>query len=98
MKPVKFDNKAKEEMLEAAHYYDSKQKGLGKRFLSSINQATKSIQIFPELYPIVEAECRRCLVEKFPFGVIYNITPDYIIIIAVMHLYRDPDYWKDRQE
>jgi hypothetical protein len=22
--------------------------------------------------------------------------PDQLVIIAVMHLHRDPDYWKDR--
>jgi len=38
---------------------------------------------------------------NFPFhpeadGVLYSVERNGIFILAVMHLHRDPDYWKHR--
>jgi hypothetical protein len=51
---------------------------------------------YPFMWPEVDVEVRRCLVHRFPYGVLYSIEPDGIFILAVMHLNRDPDYWKHR--
>jgi hypothetical protein len=32
----------------------------------------------------------------FPFGVVFRIMPNQYVIIAVMHLHREPGYWKNR--
>jgi toxin ParE1/3/4 len=34
---------------------------------------------------------------KFPYGILYTIEPDYILILAVMHCSRKPGYWKSRR-
>ena len=39
---------------------------------------------------------RRCQTRRFPYGVIYAQDLHGILILAVMHLYREPDYWKNR--
>jgi len=39
---------------------------------------------------------RRCLVHRFPYGVIYQVTGEVILIIAVMQLNRKPGYWRGR--
>ena len=83
-------------MIEAAAYYEAQQTDLGKRFLAAIQDATNSILINPRLYPVVGLDVRRCLTKVFPFGVLFRIEPDEIVIIAVMHLARHPDYWKQR--
>jgi cytochrome P450 len=48
------------------------------------------------LYGVVDGDVRRCLTRTFPYGVLFQIKPDKYVIIAVMHLHRDPDYWKKR--
>jgi hypothetical protein len=35
--------------------------------------------------------------KRFPYGVIYQTTNEEIFIIAVMHLNREPNYWKTRE-
>ena len=45
---------------------------------------------------MLKGEVRRCLVHRFPYGVLYSVEPEGISILAVMHLRRDPDYWKQR--
>jgi toxin ParE1/3/4 len=93
---VRLHPEAENEMIEAAACYEARQADLGKRFLASVQDATNSILINPRLYPVVDLDVRRCLTKVFPFGVLFRIGPDEIVIVAVMHLARHPDYWKHR--
>lgn len=96
MKPVRFHPEAEAEMMSTAKFYETQQKDLGKRFLASVQDALNRIQVNPLLYQEIEDGVRRCLTMTFPFGVVFRIMPDQYVIIAVMHLHRDPGYWKNR--
>ena len=96
MKVVKFHPDAESEMIDAAAYYESQQPDLGRRFLAAVQDAVNRILFNSRLYPVVELDVRRCLTKTFPFGVLFRETPDKIVIMAIMHLHRDPDYWKNR--
>ncbi len=97
MNAVCFHPEAEAEMNDAAGWYEKQQENLGKRFLASVQDAINRIQLDPELYPVVEADAHRCLTRIFPFGILFRITPGIIVIMALMHLHRDPDYWKGRK-
>jgi plasmid stabilization system protein ParE len=96
MKTVRFHPAAESEMIAAAVYYEQQQAGLGRRFLSSVQDAINRILINPHLYPIIEHDTRRCLAKVFPFGIIYRERTNRITIVSIMHLHRDPNYWKNR--
>jgi len=87
---------AKEEMLEAAKYYDDRSPGLGMTCLSEMERVESSIKESPTAWPIVEGKFRRRLLRRFPFGAIYFIESKEIVIVAVAHLRRNPRYWKER--
>jgi toxin ParE1/3/4 len=97
MKSTRFHPKADAEMVDAAVWYETQQEDLGKRFLASVQDALNRIEVNPVLYPVVEGDVRRCLTKTFPFGVLFRIKSDMIVIMAVMHLHREPDYWKTRK-
>jgi len=96
MKPVRFHPEAEAEMVAAAAHYETQQKGLGKRFLASVEDALGRIRLNPRLYRIVEGDVRRCLTRTFPFSVLFRIKRGEYEVIAVMHLHRDPAYWRGR--
>ena len=96
MKPVRFNPDAEAEMIEAAAWYESQQPDLGKRFLASVEDAINRIELKPEIYLEAETGIRRCLTRTFPYGVLFRIKPNEIEVSAVMHLHREPGYWKDR--
>jgi len=96
MTPIRFHPEADSEMMEAAVFYETQQQDLGKRFLSVVQDSLSHIQINPKLYPIIHLDVRRCITKTFPFNVLFRITPDQIIVMAVMHQSRHPDYWKNR--
>jgi toxin ParE1/3/4 len=96
MKPIRFHPEAEAEMISAAVFYETKQKDLGKRFLTSVQNALNKIQVNPLLYQEIDDGVRRCLTMTFPFGVVFRIMPEQYVIIAVMHVHRAPGYWKSR--
>ena len=96
MKPIRFHPEAEAEMISAAVFYETKQKDLGKRFLTSVQNALNKIQVNPLLYQEIDDGVRRCLTMTFPFGVVFRIMTNQYVIIAVMHLHREPGYWKNR--
>jgi plasmid stabilization system protein ParE len=98
MRKVKFHPNAEFEMNEAVEYYEAQQVNLGGRFLLTIQDAVNRILIDPFRYPYIEPGIRRCLVRTFPFGVVFKEKGEIIVVLAVMHLKRDPDYWKDRNK
>jgi toxin ParE1/3/4 len=83
-------------MMEAAVMYETLQHDFGKRFLSEVQSALTHIQINPQLYPVITRDVRKCITKTFPFNVIFRRAGDQIVIIAVMHQKRHPDYWKRR--
>ncbi len=97
MKPVVFLPEAEQEMLEAAIYYQSQASGLGVDYLSKVEQAVQAIAESPMTWPIIEDELRRRLIRRFPFGILYRIEPEKIVIVAVAHLRRRPGYWRGRK-
>jgi toxin ParE1/3/4 len=88
---------AKAEFFAAINYYESVEPGLGFDFSVEIFSTIQNAMDYPNAWPVLEGEVRRCLVNRFPYGVLYSIEADEIYILAVMHLHRDPDYWKDRR-
>ncbi len=71
MKPIRFHPEAEAEMISAAVFYETKQKDLGKRFLTSVQNALNKIQVNPLLYQEIEDGVRRCLTTTFLFFLMY---------------------------
>jgi len=46
----------------------------------------------------VRGAIRRYLVKKYPFGILYTVYHDEIVVVAVAHLSRQPSYWVARLE
>lgn len=36
---------------------------------------------------------RRVLVERFPYCIFYVVEPERLVVLAVLHVARDPDLW-----
>jgi len=91
-----FHPDAVEEFTQAVEYYENCGAGLGYDFALEVYMTVQNIVQYPQAWPVIEEAIRRCQTRRFPYGVIYNIQKDEIFILAVMHLHREPDYWKKR--
>ncbi len=93
---IEFLELAQTELDQAFEWYETQQKDLGVQFLNEFDAAIRRIITYPESYILIEKDVRRCLVKRFPYGILYGIDIDKIIVITVAHLHRKPDYWIDR--
>ena len=91
-----FHEYAETEFDRVVEYYEDCRRGLGIEFAQEVNATIARIIQHPEAWSQMSKNTRRCLVNRFPFGVIYQLKPDYIVIIAVADLRRRPDYWLNR--
>ncbi len=84
------------ELDDAFDYYEYQLSGLGKKFLEDFNKCVRRILNHPYAWSPIKENVRKCLLKKFPFQIIYAITDDTILILAVAHQHRRPEYWIDR--
>ncbi len=87
---------AQAELAEAVAFYDSKRQGLGSQFAEEVRRTLERILQYPDAWPSISKRTRRCRTNKFPYGIIYQIREDTALIVAVMHLRREPRTWKTR--
>ena len=81
---------------EAIHWYSEQAPGLGDAFLIEVLSAADRIARFPGAWHPLGEGVRRCRLSRFPYGLIYTIDEGDILVLAVAHLHRRPDYWRDR--
>jgi plasmid stabilization system protein ParE len=93
---LEFLHEASAEFLEAVLYYEGKEPELGMKFLSEVDRVCDSIVTDPLLWREREGGYRRVNCPVFPYYVAYFIRGEKIIIAAVAHAQRKPEYWKDR--
>ena len=85
---------AAREVREAARYYEERVPGLGFDFLAEVRAAIRRMQAHPEAWCPLDDKFRRCRTSRFPYGLIYAIETDYLLIVSVMHLHRHPEAWR----
>lgn len=96
MKLFGFLEPARIELEEAINFYNQQRANLGDEFAAEVLNTINRILNHPEAWTKLSKHTRRCRTNRFPYGVIYQIRGDRIVIIAVAHLRRKPIYWRDR--
>jgi len=92
----RFHPDAEAELINAINYYEESRENLGLEFAEEVYATIQRITEFPQAWRRMTETTRRCLTNRFPYGVVYMIGIEEIVIIAVMHLKKEPGYWKKR--
>jgi plasmid stabilization system protein ParE len=90
---IVYSTLARQELEDAARYYELEHEGLGERFRQEVKKAARRITRYPQAWSLERGEVRKCLLHKFPYKLLYSIETDHIFVIAVAHQHRRPDYW-----
>jgi toxin ParE1/3/4 len=84
--------------LIGVDYYESRQSGLGTELEDEIDAAFSLILQFPEAAQQWRdrPDRRVAVLDRFPFTIPYQITQGSIVVLALAHTSRRPDYWSRR--
>jgi len=91
-----FEDAAKADLRQSALHYDQERPGLGRELVAEVIATVDRIGHYPLSAPVVWKQFRRARVQRFRFDVIYYVEPERIVVVAVVHQRRHPDFWKDR--
>jgi hypothetical protein len=71
-------------------------RGWENDFLDDVQQAIDRLCEYPLAGEAVALSLSRMLLRRFPFGIIYSIETELILVIAIAHHGRRPGYWQSR--
>ena len=78
-------------------WYEKEQAGLGQDFLDELRATYDRVAGAPLAYQGLRSGIRRALVRRFPYAVYFIAEGDVVIVLAVLHVNRDPAEWQRRR-
>jgi plasmid stabilization system protein ParE len=93
---VEFLSVSEAEFLDAVDYYNKQSEGLGFEFALEVEETIERIVLYPQAWTALSRRTRRCRTKRFPYALVYQVRKDFILVVAVMHMRKDPQSWKTR--
>jgi plasmid stabilization system protein ParE len=93
---VDFTTDAEQEAHDAFRWYRERVPRTGSRFEDLFVQAIVHLAEAPGQGAEIAPGLRRWLLPPFPYAILYEIEPDSILVLTVMHTRRRPGYWRGR--
>lgn len=85
-----------DDITEAADWYETQNSGLGREFIRLVREAISVLSARPLQFRRIYQEIRRAPVRRFPYGLLYRVRDQEIVVVACMHARRDSKRWADR--
>ena len=87
---------AEDDYQEAFHWYFKRSERAAARFESAVEQALHEIAEAPDRWPMLDVRHRFHLLKRYPYHIVYRMEGERVLVVAVAHGRRHPDYWKGR--
>ena len=97
MRPLRIHPEAEAELQQAFEFYEQQAEGLGGDFLDEVDRVWTDIRALPASGSPSAEGLRRSVLRRFPFVVFYEVQAEHIVVWAVAHQRRRPQYWRSRQ-
>ena len=81
---------------KAVEYYEAERPGLGDSFWQEVDAHLRWILANPTLPRLRPGDYRRVNLKVFPYYIAYAIRRETVVLLAIAHAYRKPEYWMDR--
>ncbi len=88
---------AETDIEEIIEWYGKENKDLSREFVEILEQTLEQVISNPFLFQQVFKDYRKVDTAKFPYKIIYRISENKIIVLAVIHHKRNPEVWKNRK-
>jgi len=85
------------EYRAAVAWYRERSPDAARRLRDAVNAGLRSIRERPLAWPVWRGgPARRRVLQEVPCSLIFGVDTDEVVIFAVAHHSRRPDYWIDR--
>jgi toxin ParE1/3/4 len=95
---VRFLPPAEIELLKEVAYYSKARTGTGIRFQAAVEAAVSRAATHPLGGAPSFKKTRSLLVKGFPFSVVYRLSQQELLVIAIAPHRKRPQYWASRVE
>ena len=100
---IRIDEEALDELVEAARWYEERERGRGALFSDAVFARVEALRSFPDAGVPVQGIggvllARRVRLLRYPYLVVYAVANDEIRVVAFAHERQLPGYWTDRLE
>ena len=93
---VSFHPAALAEVEAAQGWYEERSILAASGFLQELMRAIQRAADAPRRYRLSVAGTRRVQFDRYPYALVYRAGADEVLVIAIAHAKRRPDYWRDR--
>ena len=96
MLTVKFLSGALQDFNESVDWYTGRSVSVARRFVMAVDAAIERAAENPGSSPCVDEQHQERALKRFPFRIIFRQLSGQILIVAIAHAKRQPQYWKHR--
>jgi plasmid stabilization system protein ParE len=93
---IRITSAAESDITSALDWYHGQNPLVGAKFLEAVAACISSIREHPLGYQQVYRDCRKALLHRFPYFLMFRVVPAEVIILGCFHGRRDPSVWKRR--
>jgi plasmid stabilization system protein ParE len=68
----------------------------GERFVEAVEAEFVLLLQFPEIGRRLRKNVRRRNISRWPYGIVYVLDANELVVIAIAHNRRRPEYWRTR--
>jgi len=96
MTTVGYLRAAQADVRRAARFYAKESRTLAAEFVLEVDRSAARLVEYPEVGVPTRRGARKLLRRRFPYLMIYRVDPERVVILAVGHQRRHPDFWLSR--
>jgi len=95
---IRITSAAESDLAGAFDWYHEQSPLVAARFLEAAEACISSIREHPLGYQEVYRDCRKALMHRFPYFLMFRVAPAEVIILGCFHGRRDPSVWQRRAD
>jgi len=93
---IDFHPAATDELESSADWYEERSPAAARGFAIAVDAAIAKIQQNPERFARLGSRHRSCSVERYPYQIVFRHDASRILVVAIAHAKRSPNYWRRR--
>ncbi|MFV8749412.1 type II toxin-antitoxin system RelE/ParE family toxin [Nannocystaceae bacterium ST9] len=88
---------ARVDLFDAIEWYERHSEGTADRFVAEYRRVRSLVAESPERWPRIEPTAHHFVFRDFPYSLVYTVAEDLVMVLAVKHHSRAPEYWLARR-